>query len=223
MRVRVENYQIFLFDFDGLLVNTEPYHFAAFKDACLEFGFALSIDFSQYYRLVSEGRLFLKNFLIELFPEIASCWEALYEKKERLYHNLLVKGSPQLMPGAASLIERICMEEKTSVLVTNSSGRFVDKVAEEHPVLQKLSFRIVREDYSRPKPYPDAYELAYSRYVSSNDRVVGFEDSIKGVQALSCIDADIVCVNKDHSIDKTTLAHKKGGRFYQLRSLEEVG
>lgn len=126
------------------------------------------------------------------------------------------------MPGAKDLIERISAEGKISVLVTNSSGHFVDKVTKDHPVLRKLSFRVVREDYSNPKPHPDSYILAYSRYVSSNDRVVGFEDSIKGVQALSYIDADIVCVNRNNPVDETILG-KKSGNFYYLRSLEEVG
>ena len=50
----IDDYDIFIFDFDGTILNTEPYHFKAylktFKDINIDFNFDL--DFNKYCKML---------------------------------------------------------------------------------------------------------------------------------------------------------------------------
>ena len=46
----ISNYDLFLFDLDGLLVDTEKLHFEAYKRLCSRFGYELAWDFMATFR-----------------------------------------------------------------------------------------------------------------------------------------------------------------------------
>src|SRR3990172_6839619 len=50
----IYQFQLFLFDFDGLLVNTEDLHFAAYQKMCCDRGFELKWDFERFCQARSE-------------------------------------------------------------------------------------------------------------------------------------------------------------------------
>ncbi|MBS0655353.1 MAG: HAD hydrolase-like protein, partial [Verrucomicrobia bacterium] len=47
----ISHYQLFLFDLDGLLVNTEETHYRAYARMCRDRGFTLPWDFPAYFRI----------------------------------------------------------------------------------------------------------------------------------------------------------------------------
>src|ERR1700732_1038423 len=103
----INTYQLFLFDFDGLLVNTEEIHFLAYKMMCADRGFELPWDFPRYCKSAhydAEG--IQRDICLEL-PDLRSqepSWEILYREKKTNMISLLNQGAVHLMPGVNELL-----------------------------------------------------------------------------------------------------------------------
>ncbi|MBI3211630.1 MAG: HAD family phosphatase, partial [Simkania negevensis] len=81
----IERYELFLFDFDGLLVDTEPLHFEAYRKLCQERGFELEWDFKTFCKIAHAKASGTRDALYELFPDLfrqEPNWAILYAEKK---------------------------------------------------------------------------------------------------------------------------------------------
>src|SRR5690606_32858515 len=81
-----------------------------------------------------------------------------------------------------------------SCVVTNSPRVQVEAIRARSKPLQTITYWITREDYEKPKPNPECYQKAIALYGKPLDRVVGFEDSLKGYMALKQSGAKAVLI-----------------------------
>ena len=83
----IHQFQLFLFDFDGLLVNTEELHFLAYKKMCSNRGFNFDWSFERYCESANYIADLLKHELYEKFPllyEMEPSWDVLYAEKKAI-------------------------------------------------------------------------------------------------------------------------------------------
>jgi HAD superfamily hydrolase (TIGR01509 family) len=183
----IQGFDLFLFDFDGLLVNTEELHCAAYRQMCHRRGYNLDWTLFQFFQVAHFDSTGLKNAIYQKFPELEKQeprWEVLYAEKKQCYQELLEKGDLTLMPGVAELLRALEQAEKRRCVVTNSTKLQVDLIKEKIPLLQTIPVWFTREDYQQPKPHPECYLKAISQLGRPGDKVIGFEDSTRGFQAL---------------------------------------
>ena len=91
----IHNYQLFLFDFDGLLVDTEPLHFKAYQEICRARGFSLDWDLKKFCWVAHTKASGMRDGLYTEFPELFTMeprWEVLYQEKKDAYERLLKLG-----------------------------------------------------------------------------------------------------------------------------------
>ena len=180
----IRRFQLFLFDFDGLLVNTEHLHFQAYIQMMAAQGYTLDWSFPQFCELAHLNATSLKEALYAQFPSLSPNWPLLYEQKKRIYFELIGAGKVEMMPGA----ERLLLElEKAGIqrcVATNSFREQIDLIRSQLKPLQSIPHWITREEYEKPKPHPDCYLQAIQRWGKPGDRIIGFEDSIRGLKAL---------------------------------------
>lgn len=183
----IENFQLFLFDFDGLLVNTEQYHYLAYKKMMAQRGVDFTWDFNRYCQ---SGHYTIEKFRQDLFREFPELqkqdptWEILYKEKQQVIQELFHERTPELMQGVENLLQTLQNLSITHCVVTHSPDTLVTTLRKKHPILDKIPHWVTRHDYTHPKPHPECYELAISRYKKPNDRVIGFEDTPRGLYAL---------------------------------------
>ncbi len=180
-------FDLFLFDFDGLLVNTEELHHAAYKTMCSARGIELSWSFGEFCKKAHYQSLGLKAGLQEEFPflfEEEPNWDVLYNEKKQAYFALLNEGKVTLMPGAEKLLTALVERGLRRCVVTNSTKEQIQAICAQLPVLETIPLWITREDYHNPKPHPDGYNTALKALSALGDRIIGFEDTFKGLQAL---------------------------------------
>lgn len=180
----IDNFDLFLFDFDGLLVDTESLHFEAYRQTCADCGLDLAWDMREYGKAAYFHASGLKEALTAQFPAALneSNWPDFYAKKQRRFIELVQ--DVELMPGAGELLVRLKEAGKERVVVTHSTRHMVNTVRRRLPELEAIEHWLVREDYKNPKPAPDGYLLAIEKYGKEGDRVIGFEDTPKGFKAL---------------------------------------
>jgi beta-phosphoglucomutase len=190
----IHDFQLFLFDFDGLLVNTEHIHYQAYVDVLAREGHALKLSFGDFFKLAHLNSNAWKEALYADIPTLSPAWEKLYEQKKRVYLELLLKEPIVLMPGVEKLLIALKEANIRRCVVTHSGLKAVQRIQSKIPLLSTLPHWITREDYDQPKPDPECYLKAIRQYGKPNDRIIGFEDSLRGLRALKQTSATSVLI-----------------------------
>ncbi len=195
----VNHYQLFLFDFDGILVNTEELHYLAYIKMCADRGFSLKWDQKTYMSIALYSATGIREGIYRELPELEReepNWAVLYEEKKRAYFQLLVNRGPRLMPGVKELLEELERKKIKRCVVTHSPQEQIALIRSQNPILNTIPHWITREDYSQPKPAPESYLKAIERLKMEGDRVIGFEDSPRGLQALLGTEAEGILLSE---------------------------
>ena len=221
----IEEYQLFLFDFDGLLVNTEDLHYRAYKEMCANRGFNLDWSFERYCQAAHYGARDVEKQIYERFPALKEKephWPTLYAEKKQAYLNLLRKGQVELMPGAEKMLTLLEKAEVNRCVVTNSAEELVSTIRKQNPILDSIPHWITREHYKEAKPSSECYEYAIEHLASKGAAVIGFEDSPRGITALQGTRAKAVLVTKIAYHDHDTFLEPDTLRYESMEDLLEL-
>jgi beta-phosphoglucomutase len=194
----IQEVDLFLFDCDGLLVDTEYLHYQAYKKMCSDRGFILTWDFLTYCSMAHMGADLFQKKLYNFFPALYKQepnWAVLHQEKQRAILDILSREGVSLMPGVKRVLEFLQSHGARCVVVTHSPSELTDAIKKHHPVLQAIPHWVTREDYDKPKPAPDSYLKAIELYAKQKDRVLGFEDTIRGWRALKLASVQAVVVS----------------------------
>ncbi|MBS0622995.1 MAG: HAD family phosphatase [Verrucomicrobia bacterium] len=205
-------YQLYLFDFDGVLADTESLHLKAYQRMCARRGCELAWDQHEYAKVALFHASGLKQALYTLFPALYQqepSWDVLYQEKRRYYLEILEEEGTQLMPGVQDVLESLENESIPSCVVTHSPKEQIERIVRQHPILSTIRHWVTRECYHQPKPHPECYQQAMHLYAKPGDRVIGFEDSPRGMMALSQTNAKPYLVTSFLSEDQVTALSKQ--------------
>ena len=194
-----DQYNLFLFDLDGLLVNTEELQYRAYMTMCQQRGHDLGLTFKQYFAIAQQDAEALRRYIIANFPDLQAQgpnWTTLYAEKKQAYIKLVHTEMTPLLPGAAELLLLLKEKNKKRCVVTHSQKELVDLLRHKNPILNTIPHWFTREDYEKPKPSPDGYLKAIQTLADSDDQVIGFEDTRRGLSALMQTRAKPVLVNE---------------------------
>lgn len=180
------NFRAYLFDCDGTIVDSMPLHYIAWKKALGECNcpFDEEIFYAWGGRPVEEILSALNRM-----HGLAMPVEAVSERKEKLYYDLL----PQLTP-VSEVLEHIHDQHGRIpfAVVSGSSRESVVKSLTITHLLDKFDTIVASEDYKNSKPAPDAFLLAAERLGVAPADCLVFEDTQFGLQAAAA--AGMACV-----------------------------
>ncbi|MFM7394181.1 MAG: HAD family hydrolase [Cyanobium sp.] len=181
-----------LFDLDGLLLDTEPLHARAWREAAAHFGRELSA--AELTQLRGRRRLDCAEQVRQWIAAasehggaVASgdppSIEALLAVRQPIAEALLVHAEP--MEGAPELVLRCAELAIPMALATSSSRAAVALKAAPHPWLELITIRVHGDDpeLRAGKPAPDVFLLAAARLGVPPGECWAFEDSLAGAQA----------------------------------------
>ncbi|KUF11589.1 HAD family hydrolase [Pseudoponticoccus marisrubri] len=165
-----------LFDLDGTLLQSDPLHFAVFRDMMAERGRAIDLAF---YETHIHGRHNLDSFP-ELFPGEDA--QALSELKERLFRERLEGGHPP-MPGAPALLDRAEDAGWAVAVVTNAPRVNAEHMLAAIGLRARFDTLVIGDECARGKPDPAPYLAAMAALEVGPERCIAFEDSGSGLRA----------------------------------------
>ncbi|MCE9635984.1 MAG: HAD family phosphatase [Planctomycetes bacterium] len=167
-----------LFDFDGVIVDSEEFWFRAYSRVLAEFD--VSVTREVYAKeWVSLGRG--PEYACATFPQITISPDEMRRRRTPIVRDLIL-AEAELMPHVEATLRRLAMLFPVAV-ATNSEASVV------LPFLEKFGLRplfrevVTKECYARPKPAPDAFLAAAAAIGMPPSRCVVIEDAEKGVVA----------------------------------------
>jgi beta-phosphoglucomutase len=185
------SYDSVLFDFDGVLADTEPIHWSCWAETLSPLEIELTWDTYQANCIGVADRNMLV-FLASLAsqPIEAESLRPQYARKKDLFRRRIRESSPCL-PETVELIRSLV---DYRVAVVTSSGRLeVEAILEQSGIRPHLGAMVFGEDVQRHKPAPDPYLLGASRLGATRPLVV--EDSNAGVASARAAGFDVIRVN----------------------------
>ncbi len=198
-------FEVFLFDFDGLLVDTEKLHFESFCTLCSEENYHIPWNFETYCQIAHLNEKALREHTWALFPQLKEkfpVWGDFYGRKKKIYLNLLSSAPLECFPGVPEFLTHLSRLQKKMAVATNSSLSSILKAQGRLPVLELIPVWITREDYEHPKPFPDPYLKALEVLSAGGAPAVGFEDTTRGITSLKRAGVQAVLVNREFHLDK---------------------
>ena len=175
-----------LFDFDGVIVDSEAVHHRAYELALAPHGVG-RIPFEIYAEHWSnrgEGLVYAER----TWPGVVAT--ELKRRKEEFFVSLL-ESEARLRPGAAEAVAALS-ERWPAALATGSVRAAATHVLGRFGLEGRFRAVVAREDYERDKPAPDAFLRAAERLGVAPVECVAIEDSMKGLAA--AIAAGIPCI-----------------------------
>lgn len=183
----VNQFQLFLFDLDGLLVNTEELHYKAYQQMCSRRGVTLTWDFARYCQAAHYDSTALRDQIYRDFPALKAQepnWSILYSEKKQAILDLINNGIVHLMPGVEHLLMALEKANIKRSVVTHSPDELVQAIRIHIPLLETIPNWMTRHDYAKPKPDPECYLKAIESLAKPGDNIIGFEDTPRGLSAL---------------------------------------
>lgn len=150
-------------------------------------GVDFSWDFERYCQAAHYDAHALRNQMYSEFPllhELEPRWEVLYAEKKQALRKLLEQGAVHLMPGAEKLLLELQKAGIKRCVVTHSPDDIVALIRQKNPILNTIPSWITRENYSHPKPHSECYLKAIELMAKPGERIIGFEDTPRGLTAL---------------------------------------
>lgn len=182
-------YEAILFDFDGVLMDSEPVHFGAWVEALAPLGFRMEWDeFAARCVGVSEPATMEILAASQRPPLDLEAVRARYPLKQELFRARLISELP-FAPGVREFLASL--EGHCRLAVVTSSAR-----CEIEPLLEQGGLRpyfgavVCAEDVPRHKPAPDPYLLA-ARLLGTSAALVA-EDSDAGMASARAAGFDAV-------------------------------
>ncbi|MFJ8352463.1 HAD family hydrolase [Bacillus paramycoides] len=206
-----------IFDFDGLIVDTETIWFQSFRDAVREYGGELPLEeFAKCIGTTDEVLYaYLKEQLKEKFNE-----HALKEKVTTLHKEKMK--IPKARDGVKEYLEEARELGLKIALASSSSKEWVVRFLEELQIREYFEVIKTREDVEKVKPDPALYRIAIEELGIELSEAVVFEDSLNGLKA--AIAAGLKCVIVPNDVTRNLQFENHHLRIESMKekSLKEV-
>ena len=163
--------------------------FLSYKQALLEIGYALTLE---YYLSNFVGRHYL-DFLTSICKNDAKIIESVHSNKKYLYSKNLYKAKKNIH--LFSIIESI-KDVYYIAIVTSASKKNCEDILKYFEVFSKFDLILTQEDVLKKKPDPEGFLKAMDIFDVKSSETLIFEDSFIGIEAAKKTNATVFVVNQ---------------------------
>ncbi|WP_284652778.1 beta-phosphoglucomutase [Flavobacterium terrisoli] len=172
----------FIFDLDGVIVDTAKYHFLAWQKLAQELGIEFTPEHNEELKGVSRVRsldIILALGNVHASQEDKNRW--LIQKNEEYLSYLVDMDESELLPGVINVLEFI--KEKKQLIALGSASKNARPILEKTGILHFFDAIVDGNDVANAKPDPEVFLRAAKLVKANNKNCIVFEDSVAGIQA----------------------------------------
>lgn len=172
----------FIFDLDGVIVDTAKYHYLAWRNLANALGFDFTEEQNELLKGVSRIQsleILLSLGKVEL-PGIEK--EKLLLQKNREYLQCVNKmTSEEILPGVNDLLNFLEINDIKYAL--GSASKNAPLILEKVGLLNRFTAIVDGNDVSKAKPDPEVFLIGAKKLGMKPENCVVVEDAIAGIQA----------------------------------------
>jgi beta-phosphoglucomutase len=172
----------FIFDLDGVIVDTAKYHFLAWKKIANGLGIDFTLEHNELLKGVSRVRsldIILELGKVKASQEDKDKW--LVQKNEDYLSYLVGMNETEILPGVMQVLKFLKANNQSIAL--GSASKNAKPILEKTGTLAFFDVVVDGNDVANAKPDPEVFlQAARLLNVAYEDAIV-FEDSVAGVQA----------------------------------------
>jgi len=210
-----------LFDFDGIIADTESLHFATFSEILVEEGVTLPPEENALTYMGIQDREAFRIAFEKNGRELdeALCAE-LVRRKSAIYADSASK--VPLLPGAREIIDAT-LARMPATIASGGRRSDIEAILRPYELLDRFPEFVSADDGHPSKPAPDSFlgglEILRRRGTPdlTPEECLVFEDSFRGVEAAKSAGMYCVAITNSYPADRLELADEIIGSFHEFR------
>ncbi len=202
----------FIFDLDGVIVDTAKYHYLAWKHLANELGFDFTEEQNEAFKGVSRRRcleILLELGGISVDEDQFDRW--LFEKNEDYLSYINKMDESEILPDVHKILDYL--KDKQVPMALGSASKNAIPILKKVKLLSYFDTVVDGNQVTRAKPDPEVFLIASRKIGVPPEQCVVFEDAIAGIEAANT--ASMISVGIG---DQETLSAAK----YVFRDFTEI-
>ncbi len=176
------NKKAFIFDLDGVIVDTARYHFIAWQKISDELGIEFTPEHNERLKGVSRKRSL--DIILELGKITASendkdKW--LRQKNEDYLKYIDKMDESEILVGVSNILQYL--KEKKQPIALGSASKNARPILEKVKIMHYFDVIVDGNDVTNAKPDPEVFVRAANLLGVKPEHSIVFEDSVAGIQA----------------------------------------
>jgi beta-phosphoglucomutase len=176
------NKKAFIFDLDGVIVDTAKYHFIAWQKISSQLGIEFTPEHNEELKGVSRVRsldIILEIGKINISQEDKNRW--LHQKNEDYLSYIVNMDQTEILPGVLPVLQ--FLKERNQKIALGSASKNARPILEKTGIIDYFDAIVDGNDVTNAKPNPEVFLRAAKLIGATNENAIVFEDSVAGIQA----------------------------------------
>ncbi|TDS12552.1 beta-phosphoglucomutase [Maribacter caenipelagi] len=172
----------FIFDLDGVIVDTAKYHYLAWRKLANELGFEFTKDQNELFKGVSRKRcleILLDIGNITATQDQFDKW--MVEKNVDYLAYIEKMNSSEILPDVAKVLQYL--KNKNIPIALGSASKNARPILEKVDLLPYFDSIVDGNSVTKAKPDPEVFLIAADNLGVAANSCVVFEDAVAGIQA----------------------------------------
>ena len=203
----------FIFDLDGVIVDTAKYHFLAWEKLANQLGINFTHEHNEELKGVSRVRsldLILALGNITASQEDKNKW--LIQKNEDYLSYLVDMDEREILPGVVKVLEYL--KNNNQAIALGSASKNARPILQKTNIMHFFDAIVDGNDVSNAKPDPEVFLQAAQKLGIINENAIVFEDSVAGIQAANIANMTSI------GIGDSSVLHEAKYNFRDLTFIE---
>jgi beta-phosphoglucomutase len=195
----VNQFDAILFDFDGVLIDSEPLHFRCWAEVLKPLGVSLEWDFYRDHCIGIDDREMLRMMATKSDPQ--RDWQDLwaqYPAKKKLFRDRTLS-APPFDPGLDGFLAALHGQYKMAV-VTSSARAEIEPLLQAGGLRGYFEIMVCDKEAGAHKPAPEPYLLAARLLGAGHPLVV--EDSPAGIASGRAAGFEVLAVQSPADVPR---------------------
>jgi len=172
----------FIFDLDGVIVDTAKYHYLAWRKIADQLGIVFTHEHNELLKGVSRVRSL--DIILALGKTTASQEDKnkwLVQKNEDYLSYLVDMDASEILPGVLPILKYL--KNQNQLIALGSASKNARPILEKTGTLAYFDAIVDGNDVSNAKPDPEVFLIAAQLLGIKPEDSIVFEDSVAGIQA----------------------------------------
>ncbi len=172
----------FIFDLDGVIVDTAKYHYLAWKNLANELGFEFTHEQNELFKGVSRKRcleILLDIGGVKATQEQFDDW--MIEKNKDYLKYIEKMDETEILPDVPKVLEYL--KEGKMPIALGSASKNAKPILEKVSLLSYFEIIVDGNSVTKAKPDPEVFLIAADQLGVNPENCIVFEDAQAGIQA----------------------------------------